>query len=189
MFISEFIFKTKTTAYIWVTLVCRWFFVHEFIEVFGQIWVQALQIVFHYTWLFSFIVFGVFILLFGYRNVLAPAQPYLSHTLISIDMRTLPPPVKASYWWWTAGTSLACWSCQFHLLPFFLFRGGERWDPLVKWIKIPNNSNNNDHKKLIKNGMFPPDCVGVVVFNYAIFTGILIIFSTNKPPLIKAKHG
>lgn len=44
-------------------------------------------------------------------------------------------------------------------------------------------------KKLIKNGMFLPDCAGVVVFNYAIFIGILIIFSTNKPPLIKAKHG
>lgn len=60
---------------------------------------------------------------------------------------------------------------------------------LVKWIKIPNNSNNNDTEKLIKNGMFLPDCASVVVFNYAIFIGILIIFSTNKPPLIKAKHG
>lgn len=42
-------------------------------------------------------------------------------------------------------------------------------------------------KTLLKNGMFFPDCDGVVVFNYAISIAILIIFSTNKPPLIKAK--
>lgn len=44
-------------------------------------------------------------------------------------------------------------------------------------------------KTLLKNGMFFPDCEGVVVFNYAISIAILIIFSTNKPPLIKAKLG
>lgn len=37
--------------------------------------------------------------------------------------------------------------------------------------------------------MFFPDCEGVVVFNYAISIAILIIFSTNKPLLIKAKLG
>lgn len=106
------------------------------------------------------------------------------------NQSSAPTPVKAPQRWWTAGPSLAHWSRQFHLLLFFfLFRGGGRWSPLVKWIKIPNNSNNNDNKKLIKNGMFLPDCASVVVFNYAIFIGILIIFSTNKPPLIKAKHG
>lgn len=44
-------------------------------------------------------------------------------------------------------------------------------------------------KTLLKNGMFFSDCEGVVVFNYAISIAILIIFSTNKPPLIKAKLG
>lgn len=38
-------------------------------------------------------------------------------------------------------------------------------------------------KKFIKNSMFLPDCAPVVLFNYAIFIGILIIFSTNKPPV------
>ena len=73
--------------------------------------------------------------------------------------------------------------------PLF-FAGSWQWEgPLVNQIKIPNNSNNNDNTELIKNGMFLTDCVSVVVFNYAIFIGILIIFSTNKPLLIKAKHG
>lgn len=58
--------------------------------------------------------------------------------------------------------------------------------------KILNNRNNNHYENFIKkkkNGMFFPDCEGVVVFNYAISIAILIIFSTNKPPLIKAKLG
>lgn len=42
---------------------------------------------------------------------------------------------------------------------------------------------------LIKNCMCLSDCASVLVFNYAIFIGILIIFSTNKAALIKANHG
>lgn len=206
------LFLNKTTEYIWVTLVCSSSSCMNFQGVSVKIWMRVLEIMFSsicMTVLLSFTLLSSHYYLALWMHSV-PSKPHLpqnpsplhsfSHThthwftaftLIGIDIRTVPPHVKASHWWWTAGPSLARWSRQFHLLLFFFFCvdvvGG--WDPLVKWIKIPNNSNNNDNKKLIKNGMFLPDCASVVVFNYAIFIGILIIFSTNKPPLIKAKHG
>lgn len=172
---------------------------HEFVEVFFflfcKIWMPVLQIV------LRFICMTVSLSL-GLESFLPKPQPptlSLSHphtnsctpfTLIGIDIRTVPPhlwrPLIGDEQLGPAWPIGHANSTSFF---FFLFRGGGGWGPLVKWIKIPNNGNNNDNKKLLKNGMFLPDCAGVVVFNYAIFIGILIIFSTNKPPLIKAKHG
>lgn len=177
---------------------------------------QGLQIALSFICMTVLLSFSlVLALLFGHRNVLSPIQaisppppPPKTPTPLLFLSRTHTRAQPSHYRYWyqdsapaSEGLSLVMnsWaqlgpaghanSTSLCFFVFFLFRGGGGWGPLVKWIKIPNNSNNNDNKKLIKNGMFLPDCAGVVVFNYAIFIGILIIFSTNKPPLIKAKHG
>lgn len=72
---------------------------------------------------------------------------------------------------------------------FILFGTSERRVLFVNPIKYPIIVIIIIIKTLLKNGMFFPDCEGVVVFNYAISIAILIIFSTNKPLLIKAKLG
>lgn len=96
------------------------------------IWMQGLQIALSFICMTVLLSFSlVLALLFGHRNVLSPIQaisppptpPHpkpqppcsfsLEHTLvhslhtIGIDIRTVPPPLKASHWWWTAGPSLA----------------------------------------------------------------------------------
>lgn len=148
-------FLNKTTEYIWVTLVCSSFSCMNLQGFFCKIWMQVLQIIPSFicmTVLLSYIT-----LLFGHRNALSPIQvispktqpPTLSvsfthtHThscrafqLIGIDIRTVPPPVKASHWWWTAGPSLARWSRQFHLLLFFclgVVGGGARLSSELKY--------------------------------------------------------
>lgn len=137
------------------------------------------------TWndCFTSILFGVFTLLFGHRNAhprpISPQTPNpllfysLTHThthtctaftLIGIDIGTVWRPLIGDEQLGPAGPSWTQLGPLVTPIPppsFFLFRGGGGWTPLVKWIKIPNNSNNNDNKKLIKkNGMFLPDCAG-----------------------------
>ena len=92
------------------------------------IWMQGLQIALSFICMTVLLSFSlVLALLFGHRNVLSPIQAIspsppnpqppcsfsLEHTLvhslhtIGIDIRTVPLPLKASHWWWTAGPSLA----------------------------------------------------------------------------------
>lgn len=98
-------------------------------------------------------------------------------TETAVKIRAEHPLFRGNLW-------LAWPSCT-----FILFRiSGRRVlfvNPIKYWIIVRIIM----IKTLLKNGMFFPDCEGVVVFNYTISIAILIIFSTNKLPLIKAKLG